>query len=203
MERKEPIDFNSTYQIQDAACRKRKIRKEVLSLRNNMSPEEQRAASLKIADRLIGHQWFYGSEILLIFTSFGSEIDTTEIINEALRMGKRVYVPRVEGEEMQFYRILSLKELSPGYKGIMEPDGFSERYEYCPETMKSTLMIMPGVAFDPLKNRIGYGKGFYDRYLSDKAALVQRTVAIGFQCQLVEEIPFEERDIKPCQVILG
>jgi 5-formyltetrahydrofolate cyclo-ligase len=60
-------------------------------------------------------------------------------------------------------------------------------------------MIMPGVAFDPERNRIGYGKGFYDRYLQDKPAL--RTIAIGYDCQMVAEIQTEETDVKPMQVI--
>lgn len=203
MERKELINSYIPKDTQDASFLKRKIRKRVLELRSNMSPEERKAASLKVADRIIGHQWFYGAESLLSFVSFGSEIDTAEIINEALRTGKKVYVPRVEGEEMKFYRILSLKELSTGYKGIREPDGSSEKYEYHPEAANRTLMIMPGAAFDPLKNRIGYGKGFYDRYLADKEALALHTIAIGFCCQLVGEIPCEEQDVKPYQVILG
>jgi len=63
-------------------------------------------------------------------------------------------------------------------------------------------MLMPGVAFDGMRNRIGYGKGFYDRYLFDKPALQLRTIAIGFKCQKVEAIPANDNDIKPYQVIL-
>ena len=61
---------------------------------------------------------------------------------------------------------------------------------------------MPGVAFDKQRNRIGYGKGFYDRYLADKEKLQLRTIAIGFQCQLVEAALSDRNDIKPYQVIL-
>ena len=64
-------------------------------------------------------------------------------------------------------------------------------------------MIMPGVAFDAGRNRIGYGKGFYDKYLQDKEALQLRTIAIGFGCQMIDAIPAEENDIRPCQVICG
>ena len=69
------------------------------------------------------------------------------------------------------------------------------------ETAEKILMLMPGVAFDKKRHRIGYGKGFYDRYLAGKEALQLRTIAVGFQCQMVEEIPAEELDIKPYQVI--
>ncbi len=190
------------------------IRKEVLKRREALDINERRAASVKLADRIIGHQWFYRSETILIFASYGSEIDTTEIITEALRTGKKVYVPKVEGEQMNFYRIWSMDHLRPGYKGIPEPicepvseqeigmEPYPERYQYCADEMPQTLMIMPGVAFDPYRNRVGYGKGFYDRYLADKEELQLRTIAVGFRCQEVENVPFEECDIKPYQVIL-
>ena len=183
--------------------RKRQLRKEVLKRRDKLTEEERKAAALKLADRIIGHQWFYRSDCLLIFASYGSEIDTSEIISEALRTGKRVYLPRVEGLEMQFYRIYSLEELTEGYRGIPEPDGTSERYLYSENEADHTLMIMPGVAFDPYRHRIGYGKGFYDRFLEGKEALSLRTIAVGFWCQMVEEIPQEEKDIRPYQVILA
>ncbi len=184
------------------------IRREVLKRRNELSDEFRRIAALKLADRLIGHQWFYRSDTILVFAGYGSEIDTTEIIEEAIRTGKKVYLPKVEGEQMDFYRIRSLDDLSPGFKGIPEPDSYVgseyalERYEYVPEEMEHTLMIMPGVAFDPYRNRIGYGKGYYDRYLSDKEGLALRTIAVGFQCQAVETIPAKVHDVKPYQVIL-
>ena len=195
---------------------KGEIRKDVLRRRDALDKESRAIASIKLADRIIGHQWFYRSDRILIFASYGSEIDTTEIILEALRTGKKVYVPKVEGDRMNFYRIRSMDHLRPGYKGIPDPvaqaviaadnaDEHGKRmelYEYVAEEMPHTLMIMPGVAFDPFRNRIGYGKGFYDRYLADKQELKLRTIAVGFQCQEVEEVPVEESDIKPYQVIL-
>lgn len=184
---------------------KKEIRKEVLSLRDGLSKEEHQKGSLKVADRIIGHQWFYQADHLLVFVSYGSEIDTSEIIHEALQKGKKVYVPRVEGDVMEFYRIGSMEELVAGYKGILEPDGTSERYEEEKRLLNKerVLMIIPGAAFDPLRNRIGYGKGFYDKYLSDKKELQIYTIGIGFACQVVSEIPAEETDIKPYQVITG
>lgn len=184
---------------------KREIRKEVLALREGLSEQERFIGSMKVADRIIGHQWFYQAEHLLCFVSYGSEIDTTEIINEALKKNKKVYAPRVEGDIMHFYRIDSLDQLVEGYKGILEPDGSAERYDEAKrlERNERVLMLMPGAAFDMLRNRIGYGKGFYDKYLADKPKLQIYTIGIGFVCQMVEEIPAEENDIKPYQVITG
>ena len=119
-----------------------------------------------------------------------------------LQDGKRVYVPKVEGQEMRFYRIQSLAELKEGYKGILEPEGNTESYEYAPEEAANCLLLMPGSVFDPLGNRMGYGGGFYDRYLADREALRLRSIAVGFRCQQVESVPVEETDVKPYQVIL-
>ncbi len=185
------------------------IRRDVLSIRSQLDPDTKKMAAIRLADRIIGHQWFYRSDTVLAFASYGSEIDTTEILKEALRVGKKLYLPKVEGEEMVFYRIRSLSDLSPGYKGIPEPFDKEksvltcpEQFVYDPEEIDHTLMIMPGVAFDPYKNRLGYGKGYYDRFLSDKELLQLRSIAVGYRCQAVEELPVGEHDIRPYQVIL-
>ena len=199
MERIGPTDR----ECQAVGLTKSSLRRQALLRRKQMPEEERRRASLKAAERIIGHQWFYGSDKVLLFKSYGTEIDTEEIINEALDKKKALYFPRVEGEEMHFYRVRSKKELFPGFHGIMEPDGTGEKYCYKEEEAASTLMLMPGAAFDTYRNRIGYGRGFYDRFLADKPLLQLRTIAIGFQCQLInEQIPAGENDIRPYQVIL-
>ena len=174
-----------------------------MAVRDAMTIEERQIASLCLTERILGHQWFYRAELVLCFASFGSEIDTTEILKEALRLGKEVYVPRVEGDEMQFYRIRSIEELQPGYRGILEPSKDTERfvYETVAKEERKLLLLMPGVAFDRYRNRLGYGKGFYDRYLQDKPLLVTYSIGIGFACQLVEHLPSEETDIRPYQVL--
>lgn len=180
---------------------KQELRKEVLAKRALLTEEERRIASLKITERILGHQWFYRAKEVLLFVSYGSEIDTTDLILESIRMGKMVYVPKVEGKELVFYKIDSLEELQEGYRGIREPAGNSSIYEYDPDRVQNTLMIMPGAVYDLYRNRIGYGRGFYDRYLCGKEELQNRSIGIGFQCQLVEEIPAEEWDLRPYQVI--
>lgn len=204
-----------------ASDRKKAVRRMALAARDALGGEERKAGSLLLTERILGHQWFYRAEDLLCFVSYGSEIDTREILSEALRRGKRVYVPKVLAEAgerwddgggqrpgkdagragMEFFRIDSLDQLRKGYKGILEPSGASEKYVCTPERAERTLMLMPGAAFDCFRNRIGYGGGFYDRYLGDRPALQQRTIAVGFKCQMAEEIPAESTDIRPCQVI--
>lgn len=188
--------------IKKAEMSKKQIRAEVLHRRAQITEEERERAELLLTERVIGHQWFYRSEYLLLYASCGSEIGTRELINEGLRQQKKVYLPRVLQDGMEFYRIQSPEELKEGYRGILEPPISGDAYRYEEEIAEKSLMIMPGVAFDPYKNRIGYGKGYYDRYLAEKEVLQLRTIAVGFACQQVDEIPAELTDIKPYQVIL-
>ena len=181
---------------------KQMIRREILNKRAHMTDKERERGNVLITERLLGHQWFYRAQKVLTFVSYGDEIDTTALIEEAIRMEKEVYVPKVEGEVIRFYRISSLNELDEGYKGIREPSGKEQLYEYDPQECDKTILIMPGVAFDPMKHRIGYGKGFYDRFLQDKEELRLKSIAIGYSCQLVEEIEPSEFDLNPYQVIL-
>lgn len=185
-------------------CReqKKKLRREVLARRDALTKEERERGKFLITERILGHQWYYLSDTILGFVSYGSEICTTEILENALRDGKKVYVPRVEEWKIQFYRIHSLTELKEGYKGIPEPEGNTERYVFDSHGADKCLLLMPGSVFDPFGNRMGYGAGFYDRYLADKEALRLRSIAVGFRCQQAEEVPMEEMDRKPYQVIL-
>ena len=180
---------------------KAEIRNRVLNLRNALTEEERTRAAFLLTERILGHQWYYRSDTLLCYASYGSEIRTGELIREALSAGKRVFLPRVEGERMCFYRIADSDGLVKGYRGILEPRGDTERYPGREDSVERTLLLMPGVAFDRYRNRIGYGKGFYDRFLAENPGLQLRSIAIGYLCQLLEKLPQEERDIRPYQVI--
>lgn len=193
--------------IPDIKLKKRAIRREILKKRDALTVEERRNADVYMTERIIGHQWFYRAEIVLAFVNYGSEISTQEIIEEALRKGKKVFVPKIEvvrnTEVMEFYRVTSMDQLQEGYKGILEPDGSTERFEYEAYQECRMLLLMPGVAFDIYGNRMGYGKGFYDRFLADKELLQTYSIGIGYKCQQVESVPVDEYDIKPYQVVLA
>ena len=110
-----------------------------------------------------------------------------------LRLGKRTAVPKVTGERrMEFYYISSMEELSPGYRGIPEPEGRAGT-EAVPA--KDALIILPGAAFDRMGNRLGYGGGFYDTYLASHPQAGR--AAIAFSVQIAERIPSGPYDIRP------
>jgi len=180
---------------------KRELRKRIIAQRDLLSDDERKSSQILLKEHVLSHQWFREAKELLVFVSYGSEIDTGEIISEAHRLQKKIYVPKIDGDVMEFYRIMPGEELKEGYKGILEPDLLvaHEKFVFLKEKTDNSLMIMPGVAFDAKRNRIGYGKGFYDKYLADKPEL--RTIAVGFDMQIVPEIEAEETDIRPMQVI--
>lgn len=184
---------------------KKTVRKEILSLRDSLSGNERKRGDILVTEKILGHQWYYGAEYLLLFASYGSEIDTRMILEDGLKKGKKVYLPKVVGNDMYFYRITGYEDLTEGYRGIPEPKGNTECFLNQSEEEKfqdaegKTLMIMPGVAFDNNRRRIGYGGGFYDRYLADKPWI--HTIAIGYKCQMLSEIPTQETDIRPGQII--
>ncbi len=199
---------------------KNKIRKQMLEKRDALDAEARRRGAVLITERILGHQWFYRAERILGFMPFGSEIDIREILQESLRLGKELYLPRICGERgnrwMQFFRVRSLEELQPGFHGILEPAENGEPYEpYEPAALEGApedgdhipgvreLLLMPGVAFDLYKNRIGYGGGFYDRFLEQYPQFQIYSIAVGHACQLWEEaLPVEEKDVRPYQVIV-
>ena len=181
---------------------KKKIRKEILVKRASIPSEKRRLADMFIADRIIGHQWFYRAQVVLGFVNYDSEISTKEILEETLSKGKKLFLPKIVGDVMIFYLVESLDDLTEGYKGIPEPKGDTQVFDYECYKDSRMLILVPGVAFDIYGNRMGYGKGFYDRFLADKELLQTYSIAIGYKCQQVEILPVDKHDIKPYQVIL-
>ena len=174
---------------------KQNIRKELLKKRNTLTEEQREKYSKLIQERLFLLPEYMDAEILLIYISYQSEVSTLEIINHALKNGKKVFCPKVlEAGIMEFYEITSLKDVVCGYKNIPEPKTSSGFYEK--KDNANTVMLMPLVGFDAEKNRLGYGGGFYDRYLQKYQ--ITGKIALGFECQRCELlIPHEETDFKP------
>lgn len=195
------LGINTPKREIDPMTDKRNIRKKILHERDMLSKEQRILEEEYVAQKVLTHQWYINATDFLVFKSYGSEISTESMISRAFKDGKRVYLPRVlaDGEHMEFFRIETPSDVVKGYRGILEPKG-RERFQFDAGKKEQVLMIMPGVAFDQEGNRIGYGKGFYDRYLSTKEGL--RTIAVAFRCQLVEKIEKDPHDISPMQVFL-
>lgn len=172
---------------------KKDIRKHIFAKRKACTEPEIEKWSRMITDKVISLPVFRRAEQILVYADYNHEVITGYLIEEAWKAGKEVAVPKVVGKDMVFYKLTDFKQLEPGYFGIPEPAG-GEIVEW-----PQALMIMPGVAFDRKNHRVGYGGGFYDRYL-EKHPLIQR-VAIAFSFQMLPEVPAESTDICP-QIIV-
>ncbi len=144
---------------------KKKMRAEAKEGRLSMDATVKGAYDKKICNKLLNLWAVRETETFLCYVSTDIEVDTREFINVLLSSGKRVAVPRCEGgpSEMNFYYINSLDELSAGSFGVLEPE--SDEENMLTQT-ENTICIVPAFMFDKSGYRLGYGKGYYDRYLS-------------------------------------
>ena len=172
---------------------KRDIRLEVLEKRARMSPEERALKSRAIGDRLMKTGLWADAKTVFLYMSLPGEVETDRLIAEAWSQGKQVAVPKVTEEGLVFSKLDSFEELSEGSFHVREPREIREISD------GRALVIMPGVAFDIKCNRIGYGKGFYDRYLFEHRE--HPAVAISFDFAVYSKIPSGPHDIKPGLII--
>jgi len=171
---------------------KAELRKEILCIRSQLSPEERRQKSAAIGARLFGLNEFQAAGKVLFFVNFGSEVETLPMIEEALLQGKLVVAPKVKSRqgEMELRRLDDPQtQLQPGIMGIPEPD------ETCPPVALEEihLIIVPAVAWDEKGYRVGYGGGFYDRLLARAQGIPK--AGIAFECQVIAEVPHTGHDL--------
>lgn len=171
------------------------IRKQMKQLRADMTRTERFEKSMQIFEKLITVPEFKRADRIYTYVSMDNEIDTIMLIDYSLSIEKRVFVPRVSGKDMEFYEISDISELNPGYMGIYEPDINGKEPDYS----RTGFMCMPGLAFDKSYNRIGYGGGFYDRYLSVENKLYK--AALAYEAQLLESIPAQDGDVRPDMIV--
>ncbi|MGN0505985.1 MAG: 5-formyltetrahydrofolate cyclo-ligase [Lachnospiraceae bacterium] len=175
--------------------RKAQLRTSYLQKRNAMERETQIMAGKKIKDRVLAMKQVKLARTVFLYASYQSEVPTKELLQELLAAGKRVALPKVSGERMDFYAVTAWEELMPGYHGILEPESHGAEPVFPKE---GDVMLLPGAVFDKKGNRIGYGKGYYDRYLSELEAAYRRLpycVGLCYHKQLWKGIlPTEDTD---------
>lgn len=181
---------------------KQSIRSRYLGYRDSLTKSERLEKSKKIWDNLKKERSFQEAEILLVYMDYRSEVITTGLVEELLSegSGKRVFAPKVEGMDIAFYEIQSMEELEAGYQGIREPKENKEKL-FCEQTAKESrcFLLTPGSVFDKNLGRMGYGKGFYDRFIHKFPHIVK--AGLAFECQIAGQVPVDERDEKMDMVI--
>ncbi|NQT36284.1 MAG: 5-formyltetrahydrofolate cyclo-ligase [Planctomycetes bacterium] len=158
-------------------------------------------ASRRIGRQLIDSAEYARAETVLFYVDADSEVRTRETIEATWARGKRVAVPYCVGNELRLFPLEDWSELAPGIFGILEPrqalrDVAGKRLD----TAELDLIVVPGLAFDRCGGRLGQGKGYYDRLLSD-APSHTAAVGVAFQCQLLPEVPMQPHDVFLDQVI--
>ncbi len=139
----------------------------MLERRNRLTCQEIAKRSNSIQEFVINSKEFLQAKVVGAYFAFGSEVTTELIIERAKTVGKKIALPRVEEDKIIFYELSSIKFLIRGRFGIMEPPPYGHISDI-------DILVVPGIAFDKKGNRLGYGKGYYDRLLSGK-----RTFSIG------------------------
>ncbi len=173
---------------------KQAIRREVGCRRKARTDQEIHAMSAAIARRFFMQPEYREASCIYAYMDYKHEVETKEIILKAWKDHKRVAVPRVKGDVMEYYYIESFDQLEEGYFGIREPK------KDCPLAQEpEALLILPGVAFDESLHRVGYGGGFYDKYQAAWPSLVR--IALAFEFQVFPKVPFEEFDKLPQKII--
>lgn len=173
---------------------KKEIRKKIFKARKEHTDAWIRENSLRITEALTQLPEYRNAERIMAYADYNHEVITRYIIEQAWKDGKEVAVPKVFGKDMVFYRLTDFSQLESSYFGIPEPKEDGETVSW-----EEAMMVMPGVAFDINCNRVGYGGGFYDRFLEKHPEVCR--VAVGFSFQILPEVPTEPTDIRP-QVIV-
>lgn len=173
---------------------KRTIRKEILKKRDDISPDIKAVKDALIKERLLNLPEFITAKTVFFYASFRSEVETLNMIEESLKIGKRIVLPKVDKERhrLMLYEIKDISELSPGYMEIPEPFLPDERLVNLDDI---DLIIIPGASFDYSGNRLGYGGGYYDILLSERKEEVP-IIALAYEEQLVDSIPSKMHDVK-------
>lgn len=176
---------------------KKEIREQYRRIREALPPEMRKSADEMIAKRLFDCAFYQNARFIYCYASLKDEAGTNMIIEEALRNGKRVALPRVRGKRrMEFCFIKSPADLKPGFMGIKEPGPWCPK---APAPFKDSLVLMPGIAFDRNGTRAGYGGGYYDTYLEGHAECIK--AALAYSVQIAPEIPAAPADIKVDMIV--
>ena len=173
---------------------KKTLRKKIREQKRAMTPEQIETASGKLVKMFLETELYRDAKTIYGYLPYNQEVRTVPILEQALADGKRVAVPKVYGEEMKFLYLTDLTQVETGYAGIPEPIADGPIGDD-----PTALVLMPGMAFTKAGQRIGYGGGFYDKFLA--AEPDHPTIALCYDFQMVDQLPTEEFDI-PVDLVL-
>ena len=167
------------------------LRNKYKQIRTNIKDKEE--PDKIIFNKIINLEEYKQSNLILTYVSLKEEVDTIKLIKYSLKKGKKVAVPKCEGNDIVFYYISSIEDLEEGTFGILEPKTIEKVINFT-----NSICIVPGVAFDKQKNRIGYGIGFYDRFLESYNGI---KIGLTYRECICDKIDVDKNDIKMDKII--
>ena len=154
---------------QSIVMKKQELRNRYLQRRNDLSVQQRKEKSIQVLQNL---------------QTLPSEVETIPFVEELLqKREKRIFVPKVCGMDIRFYEITSMEDVKSGYQGILEPKEGMEEFSAQKPDAKNCLIVLPGSVFDRKCNRMGYGKGFYDRFMKLNPQIYG--AGLSFDCLLL------------------
>lgn len=173
--------------------KKKQLREQMILERDRFSQSERESRSQLIVSQLVSLRAYQKAEVIFVYISFRSEVDTHRFIKRAKEDGKRIAVPiSIPKDKVLLpFEISGLDDLAPGTWGILEPVKDSCRPV---DSREIDLAVVPGLAFDHSFHRLGYGAGYYDRFLPSLRKDAVK-LGIGYDFQLLDRLPVEKFDI--------
>ena len=170
---------------------KKQIRKELIEKRKNIPKDKKAIYDKEISRRIIESNYFKNAEQILIFASVGDEFDTQFIVEKCRMKQKRVFYPLcIDNQgDMKFFKVDSAEDLQNGMYNIPEPKSNCKEYK----SEENDLIIVPCLSVDNDGYRIGYGKGYYDRFLKDFNGV---SICPCYEELLTDNLPTDEYDVK-------
>lgn len=173
---------------------KTELRREIRARKRAMTEAEIEDRSARLAQLFFASRAYQNAKTIYGYLPYNQEVRTVPMLERALKDGKKVAVPKVYGDEMKFLYLDDLTAVAKGYAGIPEP--IADEPVAHDET---ALVLMPGLAFDPQGHRIGYGGGFYDKFLA--AEPNHPALALCYEFQMLPKLDVEDHDI-PVDTVL-
>ena len=173
---------------------KKALRREIREKKRAMTEAEIVLHSEKLGQLLLQSELYRNAKTLYGYLPYNQEVRTVPMLAQALRDGKKVAVPKIYGDTMKFIYLEDMSKVEKNEMGIPEPVADTPVAED-----KTALVLMPGLAFTKQGDRMGYGGGFYDRFLAEEPG--HPTLALCYDFQIVDSLPTEEFDI-PVDTVL-
>ncbi|MGI5901771.1 MAG: 5-formyltetrahydrofolate cyclo-ligase [Desulfitobacteriia bacterium] len=169
-----------------------------LQCRKSLTTEERHLKSMAIQKIVFSLPGYKDSSTVMVYLDFQEEVETTAIAENILETGKRLIIPFCQGQEILPCQIVDLtRDIQKGKFGIREPR--AGRLNPV-DPREIDLVLVPGVAFDSQGNRVGFGRGYYDRFLPQLRADTL-LVGLAFSCQMAEKIEVEEHDVRMSLIV--